>query len=499
MKMKIKVKDIGISSGGPFISIINEKDALILDLHALDRIKIKNGRKEITSVVDISRHVKGLDNGYLGLFEEPFAALNLKNNKIVNISLEKKPASIEFIRKKLDNKKLGKYEINEIIKDIVDNKLAETELTYFVAACYVNGLSDEETFYLTKSIVDNGKKLKINKKVIVDKHCSGGIPNNRTTLIIVPIIAAAGLTIPKTSSRSITSPAGTADTFEALAKVEFPIKKIESIVKKTNACMVWTGSSSNGNLAGADDKLIKVRNSLSLDPEGMLLSSILAKKAAVGATHVLIDIPIGKFTKINSYKKALYLKNKFQKLGRKLNMKIKVIITDGSQPIGNGIGPNLEARDILYILKRDKKAPKDLENKSLYISSLILEMVGIKNPELKAKNILESGLAYKKMRQIIKEQSGNPNIGPNKLKIGKFKHDFRAHKSGVIKEINNSMISKIARIAGAPIDKEAGIYLNVHKNARVNKNAVLFTIYSKDRKKLQFARSLLKRGVIKII
>lgn len=496
--MKIKVKDLGISSGGPFIAVINEQDASKLDLHPLDRIKIKNKRKEITAVVDISKHVKGLNKSYLGLFEEPFKALNLRNNNYVDISLEKKPISIDYIRKKLDNKKLSKNEINEIIKDIVNNKLTETELTYFVSACYINGLSDDETFYLTKSIVDNGKKLKLKKKVIVDKHSSGGIPNNRTTLIIVPIIAAAGLTMPKTSSRSITSPAGTADTFEALAKVEFSIKKIESIVKKTNACLVWTGSSLDGNLAGADDKLIKVRHSLSLDPEGMLLASILAKKAAVNATHVLIDIPIGKSTKINTYKKALHLKNKFQKLGKKLNMKIKVIITDGSQPIGNGIGPNLEARDILSILKRDKKAPKDLEEKSIYMSSLILEMVGIKDSLSKAKKILNSGLAYKKMKQIIKAQSGNPNISPNKLKVGKFKYNFKAYKNGTIKEFNNYLISKIARIAGAPIDKEAGIYLNFHKKDIVKKNNILFTIYAKDKNKLKFAKSLLKKNIIKV-
>ena len=198
--MKIRVKDIGVSSGGPFICVINERDSNKLDLHALDRIKIKHFRNDITAVVDISEHVRGIKNGYLGLFEEPFSALKLKNNDYVDIYLEKKPTSIDFIKKKLDNKKLTKQEINEIIKDIVDNKLTETELAYFVAGCYKNGLSDDETFYLTESIVNNGKKLSLNKKIIVDKHCTGGIPNNRTTLIIVPIIAASGLSIPKTSS-----------------------------------------------------------------------------------------------------------------------------------------------------------------------------------------------------------------------------------------------------------------------------------------------------------
>ncbi|MBI2670934.1 thymidine phosphorylase [Candidatus Woesearchaeota archaeon] len=497
--MKMKVKDIGISSGGPFISIINEKDAIDLDLYALDRIRIKKGKKEIITVVDISTHVKRLSRGHIGLFEEPFQALKLKNNDSVDISIEKKPESVDYIRKKLDNKELSKDEINQIIKDLITNKLTEIELTYFISACYINGLSDNETYYLTKSIVENGKKLKLNKKIVADKHCIGGTLNNRTTLIIVPIVAAAGILIPKTSSRSITSPAGTADTFEALAKVEFPIKKIYSIVKKTNGCIVWTGSYYDKNLAGADDKLIKLRHPLSLDPEGMLLASILAKKAAVNATHILIDIPLGKFTKINNKKQALHLKRKFQKLGKKLKMKIKVIITDGSQPIGNGIGPNLEARDVLYILRRDKKTPKDLEEKSLYMASLILGMAGIKNPLEKAKFILESGLAYKKMKEIIKSQLGNPNISPNRLKLGKYRYNFKAHKNGIIKEISNELLSKIARTAGSPIDKEAGIYLNFHVKDKVKKGDTMFTIYSKNPKKLQFAKIFLKaNNLIKI-
>ena len=489
--MKKRVKDLGLSSGGPFISVINEKEALDMDLHAADRIKIKHGKDEIVTAIDIGIHVNGLKRGQIGLFEEPLKALNLKNNQQVDVFIEKKPDSIEYIKKKLDNKTLSEKEINQIIKDLIDNKLTEIELTYFISACYINQLSDDETYYLTKSIVNNGKKLNIKKKIIVDKHCIGGIPNNRTTLIIVPIIAAAGLTIPKTSSRSISSPAGTADTFEALANVEFPIEKINSIVKKSNGCIIWTGSYSHKSLAGADDKLISLRHSLSLDPEGMLLASILAKKASVNSTHVLIDIPIGKYTKINNKEKAMHLKRKFEILGKKLGMTVKVILTDGSQPIGNGIGPNLEARDILYILKRDKRAPKDLETKSVYLSALILGMANIKNPLEKAKSILESGKAYEKMKEIIKLQEGNPQINPNNLKVGKYSYDYKSNKNGTVKEINTEKISKVARAAGAPIDKESGIYLNVHLNDKVHKNDILFTIYAKDKNKLNFAKGLL--------
>ena len=494
--MKKRVKDIGISSGGSFIALITEKEAFLNDLHALDRIKIKSTKNEIIAVLDISVHAKDLENGYIGLFEEAYKALNIKNGEYVEISIEEKPVSVDYIKKKLNNKELSFEEIDQIIKDLTLNKLTEIELTYFISGCYINKLSDKETYYLTKSIVNNGKKLEIKKKMILDKHCIGGIPNNRTSMIIVPIIAAAGLTIPKTSSRSITSPSGTADTFEVFAKVDLPISKIESIVKKTNGCIVWTGSHFSKNLAGADDKLIKLRHPLSLDPEGMLLASILAKKASVKSNHVLIDIPIGKSTKINNSRQANHLKRKFEMLGKRLGMKIKVILTDGSQPIGNGIGPNLEARDILYILRRDIKAPKDLEEKSIFMASLLMEMAGMKNAKIKARGILESGQAYKKMREIIKEQYGNPNISPENIRLGTFKYDYKSYKNGKIKSIDNRLISKIARAAGAPINKASGIYLYYHIKDYVKKGSILFTIYSEDKSKLEFSKSLITKGTI---
>ncbi len=490
--MLLKVKDVDISSGGPLIVILNYKDAEKLDLQALDRIKIKKGKKQIIAAVDISESDKGIKKGKIGLFEEVLDILKVKDKQKVKIFPVTIPESIELIKKKLEGKKLNEKEINIIVKDLVANELTEIELAYFVSACYNHGLDEREITYLTKAIVKNGSQIKINRKIIVDKHCSGGIPGNRTTMIVVPILAAANLTIPKTSSRSITSASGTADTMESLAKVNLPIKKLKKIIKKTNAFIAWGGAI---ELASADDKLIKVRHSLSLDPEAMLISSILAKKAAVNATHVLIDLPIGKDSKIKSIREGKRLKLKFKRIGRRLGIKIKVILTDGSQPIGNGIGPNLEARDVLYILKRDEKAPKDLERKSIKMASIILKMVGIKKSETLVKSILDSGLAYKRMKEIIKAQEGNPNILPSQLRIGKFSHTVKASKTGIISSIDIKKINKIARIAGSPQDKEAGIYLYVKTKDKVNKGHKLFTIYSDNKTNLNYAKSFVKETI----
>lgn len=486
--MKLKVKNLNLSTAGPLIAVLNAEEARKLDLYALDRIRIKKNNKEIIVVLNITANKKTIQPCCIGLFEETSKALNANTNDIVEISLEKKPDSISYIRKKLTGQSLSENEINAIIDDTVDNKLSEAELTYFVSACYTKGLNIDEITYLTKAIVNTGKQLRLERFPIVDKHSVSGVPNNRTTMLIVPIIAAAGLTMPKTSSRAISSASGTADCMEVLANVSFPVEKIKEIIEKTNACIVWSGAI---ELASADDKIIKIEYPLSLDPEGMLLSSIMAKKKAVNATHLLIDIPLGKNAKIQSMQRALRLRRLFLELGKRLSIKTKVIITDGRQPIGNGIGPALEARDVLYILTNNKKAPKDLKEKAIYMSGLMLSLAGIRNGISKARQILESGLAYKKMQEIIKAQGGDPNIHPDNIPIGKFTYSFKSKKQGIVKNIDSKSLVKIARIAGAPKDKEAGIYLRIKLNQKVKKNDILFTIYSKNKNKLEYSKQIL--------
>ena len=178
-------------------------------------------------------------------------------------------------------------------------------------------------------------------------------------------------------------------------------------------------------------------------------------------------------------------------IGNKLGKKIKIIITDGSQPIGDGIGPALEARDILWILKRDPRAPKDLEKKSLMMAETMLKMAGVKNAGQRVKEVLDDGTAYEKMIEII-ELQGRKLINPNKIKIAKYKSDLRASKSGRIKHIDNEAVNKIARVAGAPFDKGAGLFLYKHCGECVKKGEKIFTIYSDSLQKLKYAKDVEK-------
>lgn len=482
--MRLKIKDVSFLTGGPFVSIMNKRDAQLIDLYPGDRIRIKKNGKDVISVVDFSED-HFISRGEIGLFDEVLKNLNTKKGN-VDVSLAKRLKSLGYIKKKLEGKKLNKKEIFEIIKDVNSNNLNEIELTYFVSGCYSHGLSMKEIENLTDAIVKAGHVLKLNKHPIIDKHCIGGIPNNRTTMIVVPIIASLGYTMPKTSSRAISSPAGTSDTMESLAKVNFEVDEIKKIVEKTNGCMVWGGGV---DLASADDKMIKVRNPLRLDPYGLLLASIMAKKKAVNASHVLIDIPCGRNAKIENKREAIKLKRKFIELSRHLNLKVKVIITDGKQPIGNGVGPNLEAIDVLKVLMGI--GPVDLRDKAIKMATAILKMLNVKNARKKALDSLNSGKAYKKMKEIIKAQKGRI-FKPEQLKCGKFRKDILSSKSGTVRILDNKDVSKIARVSGAPIDKTAGVYLYKKLKDNVKKGEVLFTIYSGSRKRLNYAVELTK-------
>ncbi len=479
--MLLKVKLLKWDAGRPVI-ILNRKTAEKLNLHLTDRISIKKIKKnkQINAVLDI---IAGLiDEDEIAVSSEIQKYLNLKTNELVDVSLMIEGYTEELIKKKLDGKILTEKEIKTIIKDIVNNSLSEAEISYFVSGMYKHGMTMKETIYLIKAIVDTGNTLKLNKKIIADKHSIGGVAANRTTPLIVSIIAASGLTIPKNSSRAITSAAGTVDVIETIAKVNFSAKQVKKIVNKTNACMVWGGAL---GFAPADSKIIQIERLIGIDPEAQLLASIISKKLAAGSNHIIIDIPYGNSAKVNR-KKALELKKKFEYLGKHFKLKLKCVLTDGKQPIGNGIGPVLEMIDVLKVLKREKDRPLDLEKKSIFLAGKIFELTGkVKkgSGESLAFEILNSGKAFKKFEQIIKAQKGKIR----KLKPGKFLKNIKAKKSGKIISINNKKINNLARVLGCPTDKKAGVYLYSLVGNKVKKSTNLLTIYAESKDRLKQA------------
>ncbi|MGM5488313.1 MAG: AMP phosphorylase [Nanobdellota archaeon] len=489
--MRVKVKQMDINTGGVMVVVLHKQDAAMYDLHSMDRIKIVKGKKIETVVVDISQSDCIVTPGTIAVFKEVSDSLNLKDGSSVNIQMARKPKSIDFIKKKLDGMQLSKEEIYQIIWDIVHNKLNDIELTYFVAACYTNPLDDSERVNLIRAMTEEGQILKVDKFPILDKHCIGGVAGNRTSMLLVPILSACGCVIPKTSSRSITSPAGTADTMEVLCDVCTDLSKMRDTVLKHNGCLVWGGAL---NLAPSDDKIINVEKPMMIDAESQLIASILSKKLSVSSTHILIDIPVGRGAKIESMNKAKNLKRAFEKVSKQLDVKVKAIITDGSHPIGKGIGPALEARDVLYTLLNHDNQPMDLREKGVMMAGILLEMAGKAKPfqgKKMAEEVLSSGKAYAKMVEIIKAQ-GKRVLHPDEIEVSHHTYTVRANTKGTIMHIDNRMISKIARVAGAPQNHQCGIMLhrNIHENVEIGDN--LFTIHAGSKGRLKNAVEILE-------
>jgi putative thymidine phosphorylase len=402
--------------------------------------------------------------------------------------MDEKHQAISAITKKLEGRRLNYKEIYAIMDQISQEKLGDILTTYFAASGFSKGFSDEEIYYLTKAMVETGEKLDFGG-IVADKHSIGGVPGTRTTMIVVPIIAAAGYKIPKSSSRAITTPGGTADDFETLAPVNLTKEKIYSVVKKTNGCIVWGGSV---NIAPADDIIIKVEEVLLFESYDKILISIMAKKVAFGSNHVVIDVPYGKSVKVHTLAEAKLLKSKFQSLAKKFGIKIEVLIHKTEEPAGRGVGPILETRESLLVLEQDPGRAPDLEARSINLAGSLLELcLADSSKELQEKirdkyknglnwavDLLASGVALTKFREIIKAQGGNPNVTSSDLKPGKHKFEYLATKNSEIESFDVKNLSMICRILGAPDMKTAGIYLHKKIGEKVVKGEPICTFYS---------------------
>jgi thymidine phosphorylase len=397
---------------------------------------------------------------------------------------------MDAVRRKILGERLKQQDFHDIADDIVHNRYSKMELAAFLVASGQHGLDRDEVLFLTQAMLDAGERLDWDESLVVDKHCIGGIPGNRTTMLIVPIVAAHGLLIPKTSSRAITSPAGTADTMEVIAEVELEPEALYKIVWQQRGCLAWGGTA---RLAPADDILISVERPLGIDSNALMVASILSKKLAAGSTHLLIDIPVGPTAKVRHMHHALGLRKLFEFVADRLGLHLEVVITDGMQPVGRGIGPVLEARDVMQVLDNDPQAPADLRQRALELAGQIIEF----DPEVRggrgyniAQEILESGHARAKMNAIIESQ-GRRTMSPTP---GRLSLEVKAPHSGVITGIDNLQMARIARMAGAPMDKGAGVDLLKKTGDSIGKEETLYRIHAEFPSDFKFACRLVEKN-----
>jgi thymidine phosphorylase len=423
---------------------------------ALAKVEIRgaNGGR-IMAVLNVVDDDAIVSPGQLGVSEEAFAVLGLADGAEVVVKHAEPPASMDAVRRKIDGERLTADDLQSIARDIAERRYAKMEIAAFLVASGQTGLDRDEVMNLTRAMVAQGEHLRWERDIVADKHCIGGIPGNRTSMLVVPIVAAHGLLIPKTSSRAITSPSGTADTMEVLADVELTPERLRSVTGAHNGALIWGGTA---DLAPVDDILISVERPLGVDYPGQMVASILSKKIAAGSTHLVIDIPVGPSAKVRHMRDALALRKLFEFVADSLGMFLEVVVTDGRQPVGRGIGPVLEARDVMQVLRNDPEAPQDLRQKALRLAGRIIEF----DPDVRggngfdiARDILDSGRALRRMEQIIDAQGRCESSA----EPGSLIREVLAPESGTVISIDNYQMARIARLAGAPLDKGAGVDL----------------------------------------
>ena len=461
---------------------------------AQSRVLVRAGARSIVATLNV---ITGdwLEIFTVGLSEIAWRRLGAGEGDVATLEHPPPPESASDLRAKVYGHALDRAQYARLLGDAISGRLSDIEIAAFITACAGSEFEIAENIALTEAMVDVGERIDWSRPYVLDKHSVGGLPGNRTTPIVVPIVAAAGSLIPKTSSRAITSPAGTADTMATLTDVDLDLVAMRRVVEREGGCIVWGGAVT---LSPADDVLIRVERPLDFDSDAQLTASVLSKKKAAGATHVLIDVPVGPTAKVRSIGAATTLCRRLKGVGSALGLHIAVHVCDGRQPVGRGIGPALEAKDVLRVLRNASDAPPDLRERALEIAGRVLDFEPLPSGESgrsRAEALLQSGAAWRKFEAICSAQGGlrEPPVAAQRFEIA-------ATRAGMVQDIDNRLLANVAKLAGAPRDAAAGLVLHAPLGTRVEPGQPLFTLHAESVGELDYARDYLDhhREIVRI-
>lgn len=436
-----------------------------------NKVAIKGGAFEIRARVNVLDDDRVVGRDEIGLSRDAFDALGLPEGAKVTLERASPPDSVGTLRNKVGGGELDTEQMRDVIRDIVAYRYTEREIVAFLVAA-AKELSLTEIQALTRARSEYAHRFSWPREMIVDKHSMGGVPGSRISMIVIPIVAAHGFWIPKTSSRAITSPAGTADAMECVANVDLAPETLREIVQDAGGCIAWNGRLSHSPV---DDVMNSITRPLGIDSTKLAVTSILSKKVAAGSSHVVIDIPYGTGTKVERAEDARELAALFEAVGRGVDLTVKAIPTDASEPIGRGIGPALEVRDVWSVLRNDRDAPADLREKALTFAGIILGWDdGLEDGLARARALLEDGSALRRMERIVDLQGRRETpAGP-----GVLTHEVLASRSGEVSDVDCYRIATIARRAGAPMDKGAGLDLHARVGTRLTAGDPVYSIHA---------------------
>lgn len=483
MFLRVKASALDSSDGRV---ILHDADYRLLELSELERVLVEAPRPLL---VTVNRTQSLISPGTVSMPPELIRRSGLQEGDQVELSISQPPESVRLIRRSMDGKALEPHEIRSIVADVMDGRLTKAEVSAWLTAVQINGLGTHEVQELAMAMMETGCSLSFQRHPVFDFHSVGGVPGNKVTPIVVSIVAAAGLMLPKTSSRAISSACGTADFVEVFCDVSLNGSRLKEISERVGGVFAWGGAM---NITPVSGHFIDVQYPLGIDPRSMMMASIMSKKMAMGADRLVMDIPTGPRTKVRDQEEALAYARQFIDLGKLLGIEVECAITDGSQPVGYAIGPALEARECIQTLEMDARMYM-VREKSCELAGMILEMGGIANGRQEAQRILDSGRALAKFREIVAAQGGRPDLCSEHIRLGRFRWEMTSPRSGYILDIHNKQLVAVARAAGAPKDKGGGILLHRKLSERVEKGEPLMEIHADNLGKLERAKEMVLR------
>lgn len=479
----LKAKRLRLRTQREAIAIVNQECTAARSEGLTERARVElrvDDRQAIARLYQVDDAIVAVDE--IGLSETAWHKLELKEGDRLTLHHPRSVSSMSGLRSKVHGHRLDASSATAIFRDIVEGQLSDVQISAFVAALASQPPDLGEIVALTRAMVAIGDRLAWPGNVVVDKHCVGGLPGNRTTPIVVSIVAAAGLTIPKTSSRAITSPAGTADTMATMTRVNLGSEEMRKVVEKEGGCMVWGGGV---ELSPADDLVIRIERELELDCTSQMVASVMSKKIAAGSTHVLIDLPIGPTAKVRTRADAEELTTFMKHVGEAFGLHVETVLSNGLQPVGDGIGPALEAHDVLAVLECDSTAPLELRQRALALAGMILEMGGHSAPgkgNEAATALLDDGRAIAKFISICEAQGGF-----RRPQMAAFQHVIKSERSGRIASVDNRRLARLAKLAGAPRSPAAGLVLHVNIGDPVEAGQPLLTLHGESLGEIEYA------------
>lgn len=389
---------------------------------------------------------------------------------------------VDIINKKRVGEELSYKEIADFFNGYLNGDIKDYQMSALLMAICINGMTDEEVFALTKVFIDSGDILDFGEYLgtKVDKHSTGGI-GDKTTLIIGPIVASCGVPVVKMSGRGLGYTGGTIDKLESIPGFRIDLDDEEVIKQVIDIGVVVTGQTKN--LAPMDKVIYALRDvtgTVSSIP--LIASSIMSKKIAGGADKILVDIKVGNGALLQTTEEAKELSRLMKEIGKIYNREVRTIISDMNVPLGKCIGNSLEVLEAINILQ-NKEKDNNLYDLCVELSTEMVSM-GKDIPKSEAKklvlNALNTGDAYAKFLQLVEKQGGNID----KIVVCEHKKYLKAHKRGIITNINALELGKLSVSLGAgrqskedKIDYGVGIKLNKLVGDKVNKGDILAYIY----------------------